>query len=93
MGVKIQEAALGDGAESVDMGALKGFAPDYVIDNWSKSVENATFAVDIAKSGSAKQLLFVSSAGMYNSGSTEPQLETDSVKTNDVREVEIASKL
>jgi hypothetical protein len=85
MGIEIQEVALGE--ESPDMGSLKDFTPDFVIDNWSKSEANASFALNLAKS--AQHLVFVSSAGMYNNDKTKPQLETNSVKTNAVREVEI----
>ena len=61
-GVEIVTAKLAE--ENPDMGSLASFKPDFVIDNWSKSVANATFSANIAKSGSAEHLVFVSSAGM-----------------------------
>lgn len=89
LGVEIVETKLA--GESVSLpDTFKNIQADYVIDNWSKNQMNASFVLDIAKSGNAKQLLFISSAGMYKPINTSPHVETDPVKTNDPREVELA---
>jgi len=69
---------------------LGGFKPDVVLDNWSKSVANASIGISIAQSAQSEQLVFVSSAGMYKSSNLTPLLEADAVKTNDPRAVELA---
>ncbi|KAJ1431846.1 hypothetical protein B484DRAFT_448158 [Ochromonadaceae sp. CCMP2298] len=81
LGVKIVNAKLG---EKTDLTA------DYIVDNWSKRPENAAWAIGIAKASNAKQLMFISSAGMYKPDGVTPHTETDSVKTNDPRTVELA---
>eukprot|EP00595_Chromulina_sp_UTEXLB2642_P003157 CAMPEP_0196765942 /NCGR_PEP_ID=MMETSP1095-20130614/15663_1 /TAXON_ID=96789 ORGANISM="Chromulina nebulosa, Strain UTEXLB2642" /NCGR_SAMPLE_ID=MMETSP1095 /ASSEMBLY_ACC=CAM_ASM_000446 /LENGTH=353 /DNA_ID=CAMNT_0042125369 /DNA_START=32 /DNA_END=1089 /DNA_ORIENTATION=- len=69
---------------------IKGKSYDYVIDNWSKDEKNATFVADIAKNSATKQLIFISSAGMYSGiPGLQPLVETDSVKSsNGPRKVE-----
>ena len=63
IGVKIIDATLtGPESTSDKISALDGIKIDYVIDNWSKGELNASFAVDIAKAGEAKQIVFISSA-------------------------------
>ena len=37
----------------------------HAVDNFSKGTQNATFTIDVAKSSGAKQVVFISSAGMY----------------------------
>jgi nucleoside-diphosphate-sugar epimerase len=60
---------------------------DVVIDNWSKNPNDATFASEVARN--AKQLIFISSAGMYMPSLLQPICESDPVKeTNDARKVE-----
>mmetsp|Transcript_24701 Transcript_24701/g.41183 ORF Transcript_24701/g.41183 Transcript_24701/m.41183 type:complete len:374 (-) Transcript_24701:157-1278(-) len=63
---------------------------DYIVDNWSKDATNAAVAIDIAKASNSKQLLFVSSAGMYKPADASPHVETDAVKDNGARQVEVA---
>ena len=86
LGVKVISEKLA----SSTPGALLGMKFDYVIDNWSKSVENAALVMDIAKSSEAKQHVFISSAGMYKSSGKMPIEETDPVKENDARKIELA---
>jgi len=88
LGVSIIEAKLS--SETVTLpDAISQFQPTYVVDNWSKSSSNATFITNLAKSDAIKQVLFVSSAGMYKSSNSIPVIETDSTKTNDPRQVEL----
>jgi len=92
LGVKIVEAKLtGDTSSAAPIDALSGQSFDYIVDNWSKTEGNASFVIDIAKSGqtACKQLLFVSSAGMYNTRGIQPMVETDPVKSsNGAKQVE-----
>ena len=76
----------GEGAKS----ALAGMKFDCVVDNWSKNVMNSTFVSEVAKSSSAKQHVFISSAGMYKSSGVMPHGETDAVKENDARKIELS---
>lgn len=53
---------------------------DYVIDNWSKRAADCEIVSAITKKAKAKQLLYISSAGMYKSNHAEiPLLEDDEV--------------
>ena len=87
MGVEIVDTMLSEAEPS--LGSIQDFQPTYVIDNWSKGTANATFVSKFAESNGCEQLVFVSSAGMYDNGSTEPQTEENSVKVNPVRESEV----
>jgi nucleoside-diphosphate-sugar epimerase len=92
-GVTIVDAPLsGSDAINADSipAAISGVKFDYIIDNWSKKPENAQLGINIAKESAAKQYLFVSSAGMYKGSGLTPCVETDPVKTNDARSVELA---
>ena len=62
---------------------------DAVVDNWSKSPENAKFGISLAKSTHVNQYIFISSAGMYKSAYEAPIEEDNPVKTNDARKVEL----
>lgn len=88
--VTIHDCNLAD-PESVSTvsSALKAHNFDCVIDNWSKSAENVKIGLDIAKSTSVNQYIFISSAGMYKSNYEAPIEEDNSVKTNDPRKVEL----
>jgi nucleoside-diphosphate-sugar epimerase len=55
---------------------------DYVVDNWSKGAEAASYMINLVKSCEAKQYVFVSSAGMYKSNDGTPLTESDDVKVN-----------
>jgi len=78
-------------AVGVDYKSVIGdFQPDVVVDNWSKSVANASIAISIAQAAKSEQLVFISSAGMYKGNNVTPLLESDPVKTNDPRSVELA---
>lgn len=88
-GVNIVDANISDGADVVLPDGFKTQGFDYIVDNWSKGEENANFVVDIAKTSNAKQLLFVSSAGMYKPSGQAPHVETDDVKENGPRKVEL----
>jgi len=69
---------------------LSGMTFDYIVDNWSKKVEDAALVIETAKKASAKQVVFISSAGMYNVKNVSPIVETDPVKENDPRKIELA---
>lgn len=85
LGVRVIDADVA----SADPAVMGDFTADYIVDNWSKSEGNAAFVADITKKQAVKQLLFVSSAGMYDSGYTAPHIETDPVKeSNGARKVE-----
>jgi len=90
MGVQIIESKLSEQAAGTAPTALAGMKIDFVVDNWSKKEENAGLAMALAKEGGAKQLLFVSSGGMYKGGGVMPQVETDAIKENDARKIEKA---
>ena len=79
-----------DTSAPVDNSILNGFKPDVIIDNWSKNNENASFVINLAKESNSQQIMFVSSAGMYKSNLLTPVVETDAVKSSDVRAVEVA---
>jgi nucleoside-diphosphate-sugar epimerase len=85
-GVQVIETSLSNPG---DLTELRGMNIDYVIDNWSKNSANATFVCDIAKNTKAQQYVFISSAGMYKNSNLAPLIETDPVKENDARKVEI----
>lgn len=90
LGVNVIDTSLGDadlGAKLASELGSKKF--DFVVDNWSKSTENAKFCLDIAKKTGVSQYVFISSAGMYKSNPEAPLVETDAVKTNDPRKVEM----
>ena len=90
MGVKIVEGVLtGATASSEVPAAIKDVKFDYIVDNWSKNSQNASFVIDIAKVSSTKQLTFISSAGMYKTSGLTPIVEEDPVKENDARKVEL----
>lgn len=94
LGVKILDMNLGDEKpEFLDpeyAQQLSNFKADYIIDNWSKSTTNASFVLDIANKHSPKQVLFISSAGMYESSNVLPLIESNAVKTNAARKIELA---
>ena len=89
LGVKIvnTDDVSGDGAKKL---ASAGDKFDYVVDNWSKNEENAATVIELAKAVGSKQLVFVSSGGMYKGGGVMPCVETSEVKTNDARKIELA---
>lgn len=89
LGVKIvnTDDVSGDGAKKL---ASAGDKFDYVVDNWSKNEENAATVIELAKAVGSKQLVFVSSGGMYKGGGVMPCTETSEVKTNDARKIELA---
>ena len=60
------------------------------MDNWSKTAENAKIGIEFAKKSNAIQHIFISSAGMYKPSGKLPHDETDPVKENDARKVELA---
>ena len=61
-GVKIVDSTIsGDLATSLVPDSISNVKFDYIIDNWSKTVQNATFVSDIAKKSSSKQYVFISS--------------------------------
>lgn len=90
-GVKVFNTPLtGDNSGAHASEPIKGMKFDYIIDNWSKGEQNATFAMDIAASSGASQHLFVSSAGMYKTeGQADGCSEDAEVKENDARKVEL----
>lgn len=89
-GVSIVEADLSAAPTSLPESIVSS-SFDYVVDNWSKGAENAAVVIDIAKRGPCKQLMFVSSAGMYKPfDGVAPHVETDAVKENGPRQVELA---
>ena len=73
---------------------LKNTKFEYIVDNWSKSANDAAMVIAMATASGTtlKQLLFVSSAGMYRTDSgLAPYVETDAVKEdNGIRAVELA---
>lgn len=84
----INEKLTGSNAVS-SISSLNGMKFDYVIDNWSKNSNNASFVMEISKNSEAKQHIFISSAGMYLSSGNLPLTETDPVKENDARKIEL----
>jgi len=86
LGVKIVQY---DGASKTLPSAVTGTF-DYIVDNWSKKAEDAELVIETAKKASAKQVVFISSAGMYNVKNVSPIVETDPVKENDARKIELA---
>jgi len=90
LGVNVIDTSLGDVEACAKLTAeLSSKKFDFVIDNWSKGIDNAKFCLDIAKKTGVSQYVFISSAGMYKSNPLAPLVETDAVKTNDPRKVEI----
>ena len=90
-GVKIVPTSLDD--KTLTAADLGGETFDYIIDNWSKSNDDFNFVKSLLiKPESLEQYLFVSSAGMYLTGSgLQPHIETDEVKAdNGPRTVEVA---
>ena len=91
LGVKVFDTKLtGDGSGPNAASPIKGMKFDYIIDNWAKGTENATFSIGIADESGASQHLFVSSAGMYKNGEGTGATEDSDVKENDARKVELA---
>eukprot|EP01039_Chlorochromonas_danica_P007711 gene7711-8518_t len=45
---------------------------DYLVDNWSKKVEDAQTVLELARQLQVSQLVFISSAGMYQEGNYHP---------------------
>jgi nucleoside-diphosphate-sugar epimerase len=84
----IEEKLTSPNAEVID--SLQASSFDYVVDNWSKNEVNSTFVVSkLAQKDACKQLIFVSSAGMYTTTGAQPIIETDAVKSsNDARKIE-----
>jgi len=87
LGVSIVEGDVGECAAKLSSAGDKF---DYVVDNWSKTEANAATVIGLAKASAAKQLLFVSSGGMYKGGGVMPCTEESEVKLNDARKVELA---
>ena len=89
LGVEIVDGDVSEGVTKLSGAAAKF---DYVVDNWSKSEANAATVVGLAKACGAKQLVFVSSGGMYKGtpAGVMPLVEESAVKENDARKVELA---
>lgn len=65
--------------------------PEYLIDNWSKTASDMSVTLEVAKACTVKQLIHVSSAGIYRTGGNlAPLLETDPVLQEKVRLAECA---
>lgn len=88
-GVNVIDANLSE-LDTLPSNFLDDLKIDYIVDNWSKSDHNANNIIRIAKLKKAKQLVFISSAGMYNTVESTPLVESDSVKSsNAARKVEL----
>ncbi|KAI8574535.1 hypothetical protein RHMOL_Rhmol01G0362500 [Rhododendron molle] len=61
---------------------LDGAAYDVVLDNNGKDLDAVRPVADWAKSGSVKQFLFISSAGIYKATEEPPHVEGDVVKAD-----------
>lgn len=78
LGVSIIESKLSGPDSSIEIPSeLNDYKVDFIVDNWSKTPENSTFSINIAKKYDSKQLIFISSAGMYQSSGVQPLVETD----------------
>jgi nucleoside-diphosphate-sugar epimerase len=90
LGVSIVQGKLLPKENEISIPAnIVGQQYDFIVDNWSKTPEMAKAVCDLAVSSKTKQLLFVSSAGMYQTSGLQPIVETDPVKSgNGARKVE-----
>jgi nucleoside-diphosphate-sugar epimerase len=55
---------------------------DWIVDNFSKSVETAKPLVELAMQVGVRQYLFISSAGIYKASSMIPHLEDDPINSH-----------
>ena len=90
LGVQVVVEKLDFSDSNLVFSSLEGQKFDFIIDNWSKTVENVTFTLSIAESSNARQFVFVSSAGIYEDSEKMPIGESGSVKESAARKVEIA---
>ena len=61
---------------------------DFIVDNWSKNVQNATFTLGLANSCNVQQYVFISSGGVYEDSEMVPLKECSPVTENNARRVE-----
>jgi hypothetical protein len=78
-GVAVQWADLSSPASVGNALAGLGGAFEFVVDNWSKSVEAAQPCVDAAVAWEVSNYVYVSSGGMYK-GTSQPMREGDEVR-------------
>jgi hypothetical protein len=87
MGVNIIDGAISE--ETSQLSTLPSKV-DYIIDNWSKGANNASFVGKLASTLKAEQLVFVSSAGMYAPPPDAGALTTEDQPVKKSNEVYIA---
>lgn len=90
LGVQVLDVDTSSPLDQSVLDTIVKFQPSAIVDNWSKNSVNASVIIDVAKKSSSEQIVFISSAGMYKSSLVTPLLETDAVKSSDVRAVEVS---
>lgn len=88
-GLKLHVAKEGATEASITS-VLSGQNVDIVVDNWSKTPEEAKLVLQAAKYTALKQFMYISSAGIYKPGNQMPLVESDSVLNKGTRLAETA---